>query len=136
MSLNPLSRLERLYDEKFRPLNSEFKRIATEWQMKKSQSGEPVLNDHTDPEYDAKVINELFNLHERVLKLSGELTPLYPEAQGYLKRLGEAVEKIKAGDHRYVTGVTVDSYHTVWYEFHYELLKKLGREGKVSEDEV
>jgi hypothetical protein len=35
-----------------------------------------------------------------------------------------------------VTGVTVDSYHTAWYEFHYDLLKKLGREEKLSEDEV
>lgn len=135
MCINNLSRLEKLYDEKFRPLNSEFKRIATDWQMK-SQDGEPVLNDHMDQDYDAKVISALLDLHERVLKLSEELIPLYPEAQGYLKRLGQAVEKIKAGDHKYMTGVTVDSYHTVWYEFHYELLKKLGREGKLSEDEV
>jgi sugar phosphate isomerase/epimerase len=135
MDLDNLTRLEKLYDEKFRPLNSEFKKIATNWQMK-SQGGEPVLNDHSDQEYDAKVINKLLDLHERVLKLSEELIPLYPEAKGYLKRLGEAVEKIKGGDHRYMTGVTVDSYHTVWYEFHYELLKKLGREGKLSEDEV
>lgn len=131
-----LNQLEELYDAKFRPLNSEFKKIATEWQMKNPSSGEPVLNDHTDKEYDAKVINSLLELHERVMKLTSELIPLYPEAEGYVERLKEAVKKVKAGDHKYVTGVTVDSYHTVWYEFHYDLLKKLGREGKLSEDEV
>ena len=130
------NQLEQLYDNRFRPLNSKFKRIATEWQMKESPSGEPVMNDHTDKEYDVKVINSLLGLHEKVVKLSEELIPLYPEAKGYLVRLEDAVKRIKAGDHKYVTGVTVDSYHTVWYEFHYDLLKKLGREGKLSEDEV
>jgi len=131
-----MKKLEELYDQKFRPLNLEFKRIATEWQMKSSPSGEAVLNDHADTDYDAKIIKSLLRLHERVVKLSEELIPLYPEARGYLPRLEEAIKKINAGDHRYVTGVTVDSYHTVWYEFHYELLKKLGREGKLSEDEM
>ena len=131
-----IKELEQVYDEKFRPLNLEFKRIATEWQMKKSPSGEPVLNDHADADYDTKVLDSLLGLHGRVMKLSEELMPLHTEARGYLQRLEEAIKKINAGDRRYVTGVTVDSYHTAWYEFHYDLLKKLGREEKLSEDEV
>jgi hypothetical protein len=128
--------LEQVYEEKFRPLNLDFKRIATEWQMKKLPSGENVLNDHVDADYDTKVLDSLLGLHQRVMKLSKELMPLHTEAEGYLQRLDEAIKKINAGDRRYVTGVTVDSYHTVWYEFHYDLLKKLGREERLSEDEV
>jgi len=131
-----IKELEQVYDEKFRPLNMDFKRIATDWQMKKLPSGENVLNDHADADYDTKVIGSLLGLHERVMKLSDELMPLYSEAGGYLQRLEGAIKKINAGDRRYVTGVTVDSYHTAWYEFHYDLLKKLGREEKLSEDEV
>ena len=131
-----IKELEQVYDQKFRPLNLDFKRIATDWQMKKLPSGENVLNDHADADYDSKVLGSLLGLHQRVMKLSGELMPLHTETEGYLKRLEEAVKRINAGDRRYVTGVTVDSYHTVWYEFHYDLLKKLGREERLSEDEV
>jgi len=134
--LSSLHALEELYDTKFRPVNSEFKQIATNWQMKTSPDGSNVLNDHTDKEYDRKVITSLFELHERVKKITPELTALYPETQGYVQRLEAALEKVKQGDDKYFTGVTVDSYHTAWYEFHFELLKKLGREGKLSPDEV
>jgi hypothetical protein len=131
-----IKELEQVYDERFRPLNLEFKRIATEWQMKELPTGEHVLNDHADADYDTKVLDSLLVLHERVMKLSEELVPLHIETRGYLQRLEEAIKKISAGDRRYVTGVTVDSYHTAWYEFHYDLLKKLGREEELSEDEV
>jgi hypothetical protein len=131
-----INELGQVYDQKFRPLNMDFKKIATDWQMKQLPSGENVLNDHADAEYDTKVLGSLFELHKKVMGLSGELMPLHSEVKSYLKRLEEAIKNINAGDRRYVTGVTVDSYHTVWYEFHNDILKKLGREERLSEDEV
>jgi sugar phosphate isomerase/epimerase len=131
-----INELAQVYDQKFRPLNMDFKKIATDWQMKQLPSGENVLNDHADAEYDTRVLGSLFELHKKVMGLSGELVPLHSEAKRYLKRLEEAIKKINGGDRRYVTGVTVDSYHTVWYGFHNDILKKLGREERLSEDEV
>lgn len=130
------SRLEQLYDSKFRPLNSEFKQIATDWQMKRMPSGNNVLNDHSDKEYDGKIVNQLITFHDKIKNMANDLASLYPPSSGYLQRLEAALEKVKQGDIKYITGVTVDSYHTAWYEFHFELLKKLGREGKLSPDEV
>jgi len=37
-------------------------------------------------------------------------------------------------DYRFLTGTDVDSYHTVWFEMHDYILRKLGEER--GEDEV
>jgi hypothetical protein len=43
-------------------------------------------------------------------------------------RLNAALDRISAGDNDYVSGVRVDSYHTVWFELHEDLLATLGIE--------
>jgi len=44
------------------------------------------------------------------------------------RRLAAAMERLREGDERYFTGVTVDSFHTVWFECHEDLIQTLGRE--------
>jgi hypothetical protein len=46
----------------------------------------------------------------------------------YRVRLAEAYDQVLAGQHEYVSGVRIDSYHTVWFELHEDLLRMLGRE--------
>jgi hypothetical protein len=41
-------------------------------------------------------------------------------------RLGGAIERIRAGEHDYVTKPIIDSYHTIWFELHEDLLTSLG----------
>ncbi|NQV20995.1 MAG: hypothetical protein HQ511_06225, partial [Rhodospirillales bacterium] len=39
-----------------------------------------------------------------------------------------ALEKAEDGETEFVSGAKVDSYHTVWFELHEDLLRILGRE--------
>jgi len=118
--------LGEIYDKEFSKLNNKIKEVVTKWQMK-IVSGNPVPNDHKDPEYDRAVIEELLKAHEKVRVLFAKLTEALPWYDQYLKRLERAVSEIKAGNHSYVADDT-HSYHNVWYELHEDLLKLLKRE--------
>jgi hypothetical protein len=48
--------------------------------------------------------------------------------RSYERRLASALEQLRAGDERFFTGVTVDSFHTVWFECHEDLIQTLGRD--------
>jgi hypothetical protein len=45
----------------------------------------------------------------------------------YQRRLARAAEAIAAGDNRFVSSPRVDSYHSVWFELHEELIRLAGR---------
>ena len=47
---------------------------------------------------------------------------------GYGGRLREALEKVVAGEHEWFTKPVIDSYHTIWFELHEDLLCTLGIE--------
>jgi len=126
--------LSALYDEKFRPLNSQFKQIATDWQMRRVPGGGYMLNDHTDSEYDFRVLDKLFNLHNDVLSIRDSIISLLPECKDYFDKLEEAINKIENGENQFFTKPDIASYHTVWFEMHDHILKILGRER--AEDEV
>jgi len=110
----------------FHAVNLVFKLTVTRWQLR-DIDGEQVPNDHNDPAYDESVIRELHNVHDAtapILKLvSGHVTRL----GGYRQRLDAALRHIGAGDHRYVAHPGVESYHTVWFELHEELIRLAGR---------
>jgi pyruvate,orthophosphate dikinase len=50
-----------------------------------------------------------------------------PRLAGYGGRLDRAAKHVAAGDHGYVAKIIADSYHTVWFELHEELLGLAGR---------
>jgi len=120
------AQLTLLYDE-FQELNHTVKQLATDWQLK-DVAGSKVLNDHTDPAYDFKVLSKLFDTHEKVEAFFQKLDSLTNRYRLYLTRLTAAVEKLKNGELDYFTKPTVDSYHTVWFEFHEDLLKLIGKQ--------
>ena len=47
---------------------------------------------------------------------------------GYGPRLSSALAKVQGGDGEWFTKPTIDSYHTVWFELHENLLATLGIE--------
>jgi len=109
-----------LYEE-FDEYNTRLKQVISEWQLR---DGEP--NDHADAAYDQAVI-------ERLVKLDGDFQPLVariasvaPRLGTYATRFGRALERIGAGDTGFVARPITDSYHTVWFEFHEELIGLLG----------
>ena len=117
-------RLEEEY-ERFTPLNADFKALATDWQMR-SIEGKLTRNDHKDEGYDAAVLGRLPELHARTVALIDDIAAHAPRIGGYRRRLSDALAKLEAGDHRYLTAPDRDSYHTVWFELHQHLINLLG----------
>lgn len=111
-----------IYDE-FLPLNAAIKRVMTAWQVKQDGRG----NDHGDPEYDAAVLADLVRVHAQAKALLQRLPSLAARLVHYGVRLERAAARVAAGDHGYVARVMTDSYHTVWFELHEELIGLLGR---------
>ncbi len=113
--------------ERFERVNRELLRLFTDWQMMPA-GGERVPNDHSDPDYDRDVIDRLGALHERGLKPLERFQALDGRLGEYIRRLESAYDRVLGGEQEYVSGARVDSYHTVWFELHEDLLRMLGRE--------
>ena len=110
-----------LYED-FCAFNSDLKQIMTAWQIRPNGA----LNDHSDAEYDRGVLQRLADLHRRAGGLLNRLVKLAPRLDIYQSRLERAATRIAAGDRRYVARIIADSYHTVWFELHEELLSLAG----------
>jgi hypothetical protein len=117
----------RAYDE-FRGVNRVFKSLVAQWQLK---DGEP--NDHTDADYDAAVLGRLNGVHRAALPVLAAASGQLPRLDAYTAKLSAALEKIQAGDTTWFTRPIVNSYHTVWFELHEELI---GAAGLTREDEA
>jgi hypothetical protein len=110
-----------VYDD-FRSVNSDFKTLATDWQLK---DGKP--NNHDDAEYDAAVLARLEAVHDRVAPIITAAAGQLPRLGAYLAKLGAALDKLKGGEIAWLTRPLIDSYHTVWFELHEELILATGR---------
>jgi hypothetical protein len=112
--------IETAYD-KFRGVNADFKALVADWQLK---DGEP--NTHEDEEYDAAVLARLADVHQRVLPITADIANELPRLASYSDKLTEALAKVQSGDTTWFTRPIVDSYHTVWFELHEELILAAG----------
>ena len=106
--------------------NVRLKELVTDWQMKIVE-GVPVLNDHSDSEYDSAILRQIFGLHENVVRTLEELANAIPMLKNYVGRLDFAIEKLREGELDYLTK-SKDSYHNIWFELHESILKLWGRE--------
>ena len=113
--------------ERFERINRELLALFTDWQMMPVGS-ERVPNDHSNADYDAGIVDRLGDQHDRAQRPLGEFAELDARLGRYLERLDAAYDKALAGDTDFVSGARVDSYHTVWFELHEDLLRMLGRE--------
>ncbi|WP_405491013.1 pyruvate, phosphate dikinase [Nocardia sp. NBC_00511] len=102
--------------------NADLKVIITDWQMKDPAT----VNDHGDPDYDASVLARLNATHQSLRDLIASLGRTAPRLSRYLDRLDRAVDRIAEGDHTYVARPIMDSYHTVWFELHEDLIGLCG----------
>ncbi len=107
----------------FSVLNRSLKQIVTAWQI--LPDGSP--NKHLDTAYDGQVLQKLADLHRSFLAFSTELAALAPRLAIYRERLDRAAERIRAGDTAFVARTAEDSYHTIWFELHEDLLSISGR---------
>ncbi|MCB1013990.1 MAG: hypothetical protein KDB10_02575 [Acidimicrobiales bacterium] len=107
----------------FVALNPELLSLCTDWQVR----GEEV-NDHTDAGYDRAVVDRLVDLHVRARPLLADLRAHLARFASYPARLRAALERVTEGEREWFTKPTIDSYHTVWFELHEDLLATLGLE--------
>ncbi len=113
--------------ERFEIINNDLKSLITDWQTM-DIGGQKVPNDHSNADYDDRIIGRLGDLHERFEPVLGVMVAREPRLQWYAERLTEALEKAEDGDVAWVSDATIESYHTVWFEMHEDLLRLLGRE--------
>ena len=109
------------YDE-FHSVNAEFKALVTDWQLK---DGQP--NTHADIGYDAAVLARLDDVHRRVTPTIAVAATQLPRLNRYSVKLQTALDNIHAGDTMWLARPLIDSYHTVWFELHEELILAAGR---------
>ena len=112
--------------ESFLPLNDEIKQIVTDWQCV-VVDGQLVLNDHSDRAHDDEVIDRLRRTDAKIVEALAPLTTALPRLDLYARRLRRAIGRIIGGDGSMVAAPHKDSYHTVWFELHEELLVLSGR---------
>lgn len=109
------------YDD-FRSVNVEFKALVTDWQVR-----DGVANTHDDADYDAGVLARLDSVHRRALPIIAAASGHLPRLGRYSAKLQAAFDRIKAGDTVWLSRPLIDSYHTVWFELHEELILAAGR---------
>jgi hypothetical protein len=99
--------------ERFNTLNRELIVICHDWQ------------DHPG---DWAVLSRLSALHERATPVFTRVTRAHARFATYQPRLGAALERADAGQRDWVASPRCDSYHTVWMQFHEDVLLALGLE--------
>lgn len=112
---------------RFTVLNTELLQLCTSWQLRDDLDGTAV-NDHTDERYDRQVIERLEELDERAQPVCTSLADALARFAHYGPRLSNALARVQAGERDWFARPTIDSYHTVWFELHEDLLATLGIE--------
>jgi hypothetical protein len=107
--------------------NGDLLAVCTAWQLREDD-GPSTINDHSDPAYDAKVIEQLARVHAHVEPICKELAGSLLRFANYGPRLTEALGRVQAGDIDWFTKPMIASYHTIWFELHEDLLATLGIE--------
>lgn len=109
----------------FVELNPLVLEVFTDWQLRRGP-GAPVLNDHSDHRYDARVLRRLRMLHGEARRVLADLAALLVRFAVYQHRLDDALARADRGDLSAVSD-DLESYHTVWFQLHEDLLTTVGR---------
>jgi hypothetical protein len=85
-----------------------------------------AFNDHTDWPWDEQVLRSLTSLGRAFHRVCDEVAQRLGRFDGYSARYSAALAKVDAGQRRWVDSSELDSCHTVWIQFHEDLLATLG----------
>jgi hypothetical protein len=119
------STVETAYAE-FLALNPQLLNACGDWQIRRV-GATSIPNDHRDRDYDIAVIDRLARIDEEVQPVIAALAGVLPRFAPYRARLGRALGRVDAGEQRYFTD-DMESYHTIWFQLHEDLLVTLGLE--------
>jgi pyruvate, orthophosphate dikinase len=107
----------------FLDIDHRVKDAVTAWQMRDPQT----VNDHSDADYDGAVLERLAAIHADATTWLGPIEPTIPRFSDYRARLDRALDAARGGDGRFVASPRVDSYHSIWFELHEDLIQLAGR---------
>ncbi|HEV2372866.1 MAG TPA: transcriptional regulator [Streptosporangiaceae bacterium] len=110
----------------FLPLNQRLGTACTNWQIRPAWADPMAMNDHTDWRWDERVLRELAALDTSFRELCGHLTACLQRFSGYADLYSGALRKAETGQRAWVDAPDRDSCHTVWIQFHEDLLATLG----------
>lgn len=96
--------VEKLH-ERFQTLDADLTKLIDAWRNRDAISTRP-----------ASFVPLLRPIDEKAQSLLSELGKAAVQFADYGPRLGRAWAKFEAGGDSYLTGITVDSYHSVWTE--------------------
>jgi DNA-binding MarR family transcriptional regulator len=113
--------------EQFVAVNGELLDVCTAWQLK-SVDGAQTINDHADVSYDTATVDRLGAVHATAAPVVASLGGALERFSGYGPRLEHALGRVQAGETEWFTKPLLDSYHTVWFELHEDLLSTLGKQ--------
>lgn len=106
---------------RFDVVNRDFKQLVSDWQLR---DGQP--NDHSDAAYDAAIVARLQALDRDFAPLLTGIVNKAPRLAHYPQRLANAQARLQDGDGSWLARPIADSYHTVWFELHEDLIGLLG----------
>lgn len=99
----------------FDAVNRRLKALVSEWQHAPGEAaGETIASLHVD-------------VHPAVASIVTALAADEPRFLRYLDRLGGALDAAASGDVGMIADPRRESYHTVWFELHEELIRLSGR---------
>ena len=102
-------------------LNDAFKSLCGDWQLR---DGGP--NDHTDPVYDASIVERLLELDAGAQLVCAAFGAALDRFTPYGPRLAAVAGRVGSGERSLFTGVLCGSYHDIWMELHEDLIITLG----------
>lgn len=115
--------------DRFEVVNTQFLQTISGWQQI-DVGGRKVANDHSDPDYDGKILDRIDKQVGRLSRLIDTLAALDTRFAAYVRRFDTAGDAVVAGDLELVSSPVRDSIHNIWFEFHEDLLRTLGRARK------
>lgn len=104
--------------ESFLAVNGGMKELCARWQS--------LATEDKPGRWEA--VEELAAIDEQAQPTLRDAGRIVGRFDTYGTRLHAALERLQEGDERFFTGVTVDSYHTVWFECHEDFLLMTGRD--------
>jgi pyruvate, orthophosphate dikinase len=110
----------------FMEFDDRFKRLVAAWQVR-TIDGREVINDHADAVYDAAIRARIGVFHTEATPLIDDICAVASRLVPYRTRFARASAAVAAGDGSMIASPLKDSYHTVWFELHEELIHLSGR---------
>jgi hypothetical protein len=112
--------------ERFERINAQLLLTMAAWQQIDA-GGHKVANDHSDRDYDEKIITRVAKLVERLKRIVDSLGEHDPRFLRYGERFDAALDRIDRGQREYLSSPGLESVHNIWFEFHEDLLRSLGK---------